>query len=161
MALVDDIIAELKTISEAFTGVETFIFDQLSSINTNPPKLYPAILIDPNFIDINYKEWDRSFIPRRKRYDMRIFFLDTYKIAQKNSTQLKDKYGALELIADQYIVEVLRRTATDSSKGFDLKERDNIRGTFAFNVHNDRLVQISFRLSFEARAECSTGTFNY
>ena len=160
MAQINDIIDELNTIATAFTSVNSFIFDEIGAINEDRSKTYPAILVDSRNIDINPITLNRSNLPQRVDYTLRLFFLDTYQVSEQKTTTKQTKYAALETIANQYLAEVKRRTES-LSKGFFLKSRSINNGFIVDKVHNDDLVQLVYSATFEADNDCNLGTFNY
>jgi len=158
MANIKTIIDELNTIATAFDSVNTFIFDELSEINDDVSKSYPAILVNSRSVDFSHLEFNNSYLPRKKQYTLQIYFLDTYKESEVATTDKQTKYAALEVIADQYLAEVKRRTM-ESYLSFDYQI-----GSSGFEVdklHNDNLVQVFYSITFVCNNQCTTGTFNY
>jgi len=158
MAQINDIIDELNTIATAFS--KTFIFDEIGAINEDKSKSYPAILVDSRNVDINVITFNRSNLPHRVDYTLRMFFLDTYMVSQQKTTTKQTKYAAMETIANQYLAEVKRRTES-LAKGFFLKSASVSNGFIVDKVHNDDLVQLVYSVTFQADNDCSTGTFTY
>lgn len=158
MATIKTVIDELNTIATAFSSVNTFVFDELSSINDDISKNYPVILVNSRSVDYTLNEFNNSYLPNKKSVTLQIFFFDTYKEAQQATTDKQTKYAALELIADQFLAEVKRRTI-NNYLGFDLVTGSN--GFEVDKVHNDNLVQISYNVTFTLQNICTTGTFSY
>lgn len=158
MAQINDIIDELNTIATAFS--KTFIFDEIEAVNEDRLKTYPAILVDSRNIDINPLTFNRSNLPQRVDYTLKLFFLDTYHVSEQKTTSKQTKYANVETIANQYLAEVKRRTES-LAKGFFLKSSLVNNGFVVDKVHNDNLVQLVYSVTFQADNDCNLGTFNY
>ena len=66
-ASIKQIIDQLETISNAFSpSVNTFQFDSVSSINTDPAKAYPVIAVNSVFTSTNVDTLERTFYQRTK-----------------------------------------------------------------------------------------------
>jgi len=86
---------------------------------------------------------------------------DIYKISEKKTKTLQNKYSDVEIIADQYIAEVLRRTI-GLGGAFTLMNDTELGGTYVSNSHNDKLVGIKYSLIFRSsNVGCTLGTFSY
>ena len=161
MAQINDIINELETIATAFDAVNTFEFNEIEYINDNRKKSYPVILADSRNIDINPVSFNRSNLPHKTTYTLKLFFLDTYLTSEQKTTTKQDKYSELETIANQFLAEIKRRTEEDSSKGFHLQSSNVNNGFVVDEVHNDKLVQYTISVNFTAYNDCNTGNFVY
>jgi hypothetical protein len=160
MATIKTIVDELNTIATAFTSVNTFIFDEIGEINNDVSKTYPAILVDSRSVNSVSEGFNSNYLPRKKTFSLKIYFLDTYKQAEKDTTDRQTQYAALETIADQFLAEVKRRTMTSSDHaGFEFQAGAN--GFTVDQVHNDNLAQVFYDITFVAKQICSTGTFAY
>ena len=159
MAQINDIVAELNSIADAFTSVNSFYFDEVSYINDDRKKVYPAILVDSRNIDINPVNFTRSNLPSRVVYGFKLFFFDDYHTSEQKTVTRRDKYSELETIANQFLAEVKSRTEAYSNLEFSLKTRQVNNGFVVDDVHNDKLVQMVYDVSFEAWGECLQGTF--
>lgn len=161
MAAIKSIIDELSTIATAFSSVNSFIFDELQAINRNVSKSYPCILINANQVDYSYTQIGNSYLPKKKEFSLSIFFLDTYSESLKSTENLQTKLNSLELIAEQYLAEVRRRTIADPNIGFKVVSESTTSGLFAQEVHNDRLVQVTANITVNTDNQCTTGSFSY
>ena len=110
MAQINDIVAELNTLATAFTSVNSFYFDEISHINNDRSKSYPAILVDSRNIDIRPVNYTRANMPSRVIYGFKLFFLDDYLTAEQKTTTRQVKYSELETIANQFLAQVKSRT---------------------------------------------------
>lgn len=161
MAQLNDIVNELNTIATAFTSIATFKFEEVDYINDDRKKSYPVLLVDSRNIDINPLSLNRSNLPNKLVYGLKLFFLDTYMTSEQKTTVRQDKYSEMETIANQFLAEVQRITLADSSKGFHLQDKNINNGFVVDEVHNDKLVQLVYDVTFVAYNDCATGTFNY
>lgn len=160
--MVKEIVDEFETIADAFTSTNAFIFDEIGAINMDRDITYPAILVNARNIDtdvVRYRKNDH--LPITKEYVFNFLFLDDYPESE-SSTNLQDKYDNLELIAEQYFAEVKRRQEASGDFKNGITVGNPANGFFANNVHNDRLVQLSYTLTIQATEEnCTVGTFSY
>ena len=89
------------------------------------------------------------------------FIWDTYKISEQKTKTIQEKYSDIEIIADQYIAEILRR-CLDLGKAFWLLNDEGMGGQYVSNSHNDKLVGIKYTLTFRSNnVGCTLGTFSY
>ena len=158
MANIKTIIDELETIATASTAINTFIFEEISSINDDIAKTYPALLVNSRSVNYSNDGFDNTYLPKKKIYTLQIFFLDLYKESEQSTTDKQTKYKNLELIADQYLAELKRRTI-ESYIGFDFTNGAN--GFEVDKLHNDSLVQVLYTITITAKQNCTVGTFNY
>ena len=161
MAQLNDIIDELNTIATAFTGINTFVFDEIGEINSDRLKSYPALLVDSRNLGINVTKLDRNNLPDKIDYSLKLFFLDTYFVSEQKTTDRQTKFAAMETIANQYLAEIQRRTLADSTKGFFIKSREVSNGFVLDKLHNDELCQLVYDVVIRADNDCSLGTFAY
>ncbi len=160
MDLYDSIINELRIVAEAFTSVNYFVYNRVSSINgRQKDKDYPMILVDstPNFTRGNA---NKSFLPRGKRFTFNIFCYDDFNQKEQDTTSLEQKQASVDNILDQYIAELFKRNI-DGSNGFSIVDRTALSGFLAHDVHNDKLVQSTYTITIELDSDCVEGTFNY
>ena len=158
MANIKTIIDELETICNAYAETETFIFDELSAINDQVEKPYPAILVNSRSVDSTTTSFNNSYLPRKKNYTLQIYFLDTYKQNEQDTTDRQTKYAELETIADKYLAEVKRRSV-DNYKNFEFSNGST--GFIVDKLHNHDLVQVFYTITFSCDNVCNLGTFNY
>ena len=158
MATIATIINELQTIATAFTSVNSFYFEEIAYINDDVSKTYPAILVNSRSVDYTIDSFENNYLPRKKNFTLQIYFLDTYKQAEKDTTDKQTKYGALEVIADQYLAEIKRRTLESY---LDFEFNIGASGFQVDDLHNDKLNQIVYNASFTVKNKCTTGTFSY
>lgn len=161
MTRIDDIITELKTIATAFSAVNTVLFDHNSTINDQPAKTYPIIHLSSAVNATSQRSDANNHLPREKNYDITLTFWDTFGVGENKTTTIEIKYSELELIADQYLAEVNRRTV-DVFKEFYINNFNELTGTMMRNEHNDNLVGIRYELVIHSdNVGCTTGTFTY
>ena len=160
MALFTDIIDEFKTVADAFTSVNFFIYDRISRINgALQNKDYPMILINstPNFVR---GAANNDFLPRNKQFTLNIFCYGDYNIAEKSVKTLQQKQAEIDNILDQYIAEVIKRNI-DGVNGFSIVNNTSLSGFLAHDVHNDKLVQSTYTMTVQLDSNCTVGTFIY
>ena len=161
MAQINDIVSELNTIATAFTSINTFEFEEIDYINDNRSKTYPVLLVDSRNIDINPQTFNRSNLPNKVIYGFKLFFLDDYHVSEQKTTTRQDKYSELETIAHQFLAEVKKRGLDNSALGFHIQDSQVNNGFVVDDVHNDKLVQLVYDVTFTAYNDCNTGTFAY
>lgn len=161
MAGIKEIVDEFIKVAEAYTEVNTFIFDEINAINDDRRKKYPAILVDSRNISINPVRITRSFLPDKVDYTVKVFFYDTYNVSEQKHKKKQSKYDELVNIAFKYFAEIQRRFENGDVTDFYL-ERTTINNGFVVDkLHNDDLVQVTFDVLVKAKGNCTTGTFNY
>jgi hypothetical protein len=160
MANIKNIVDELSTIATAFTSVNSFNFGQLSDINTDREKSYPMVQLNSELTSNNIHTFT-NYLPKEKTYAIDLVVWDIYKISERKTKDIQEKYSDIEIIADQYIAEILRRTV-GLGGAFSLMNDEELAGTYVSNAHNDKLVGIKYSLSFRSsNVGCTLGTFSY
>ena len=159
MANIDTIITELETIANASTAIESFMYKRVSEVNATLNTPFPLLLVD-SVPKITRGEVNNIFLPRKKRYNVDVYLYNTYNYDSRSTTDLSAKQAALETILDQYTAEVIRR-CVNVTTSIMLVDRAAISGFVANDVHNQKLVQVSYRFTFEVDSSCTLGTFNY
>lgn len=157
--MINSIITELETIANAFTSVQSFIYNRPSAVNWKiRTKGYPCILVDSQ-TDFDPNGTNSKNLIKKNTYTLRVFAYDEYQITEQNEITQQAKQQELQNILDQYIAEIRRRAIATPSNGFIVTNITN--GFHAFPVHNDKLMQVVLTLSIEADSHCTIGTFNY
>lgn len=161
---IKEIIDELETIADAFSSVNTFNFGEMSEINDQPEKSYPAIYVGSIIEAKTTRRDTNTHLPKEKEYPIEVIFWDKYLIAEQKTTTLQSKYSALEIKADQYFAEVNRRTIEDpaSTRQFWIDNFEDLTGIYVTHANVDDLVGIRYRPLFKAdNIACTVGTFSY
>ena len=161
MAQINDIVTELNTVATAFTAINTFEFEEIDYINDNRSKTYPVLLVDSRNIDINPIDFKRSNLPNKVHYSFKLFFLDDYHTSEQKTTTRAAKYSELETIANQFLAEIKKRGIANSDLNFHLQTSQVNNGFVVDEVHNDKLVQLVYDVTFTAYGDCTEGTFSY
>ena len=157
---IKQIVDELETIADAFTSVSTFNFGLLSDINADQEKSYPMVQLNSQLASSSVDTFT-NYLPKEKDYTFDFFVWDTYKISEQKTKTIQTKYSDIEIIADQYIAEILRRTV-GLGKAFWLSNDEGMGGQYVSNSHNDKLVGIKYTLTFRSNnVGCTLGTFSY
>lgn len=160
MANIKNIIDELSTIATAFASVNSFNFGQLSDINIDQEKSYPMVQLNSELTSTNIHTFT-NYLPKEKTYAIDLVIWDIYKINERKTKDMQEKYSDIEIIADQYIAEILRRTV-GLGGAFALMNDEELVGTYVSNAHNDKLVGIRYSLTFRSsNVGCTLGTFSY
>ena len=160
MADYSNIVDEFETIANAFTSVNYFRYDRVSSMNgQQKAKGYPMILVTstPN---TSRGVSNTSYLPKRKEFTFKVFCYDLYNTAQKNSYDLQTAQATVDKILDQYIAEFISRNI-DGANGFSIVDREQISGFMAHDVLNDKLIQSVYDVKIALDSDCTTGTFSY
>tara|TARA_R100000808_G_C2137719_1_gene145804 strand:- start:233 stop:718 length:486 start_codon:yes stop_codon:yes gene_type:complete len=157
---VKQIIDELNTIATAFSSVNTFHFGLLSDINTDVNKSYPMVQVDSSLSSINRDSFS-NYLPKEKEYSFDVYIWDLYQITEQKTKTKQEKYSDLEIISDQYIAEVMRRTLGQGGALYILNDED-LNGSYVSNAHNDKLIGIKYTIVFRSNnVGCTLGTFTY
>ncbi len=160
MAKYESIINEFEVVAEAFTSVNYFVYDRVSSVNGRlQDKAYPMILIDstPNYVR---GDSNNSFLPKGKRFTFNIFCYGDYNKKEKEVKDLQTKQAEIDNVLDQYIAELISRNI-EGSNGFSIVDGTSLSGFLAHDIHNDKLVQSTYTMTVELDSDCIEGTFNY
>ena len=157
---VKQIVDELSVIATAFSSVNNFHFGLLSDINIDIDKNYPMVQVDSSLTSTN-RDTFNNYLPKEKEYTFEVYVWDIYKISQQKTKTKQEKYSDLEIIADQYIAEVLRRTLGLGGALYILNDED-LNGNYVSNAHNDKLMGIKYTIIFRStNVGCTLGTFSY
>ena len=160
MAKFDSIINELRIVAEAFTSVNYFVYDRVSSINGRlQDKDYPMILVDSSPNNVRGVS-NNSYLPRKKQFIFNIFCYDVFNKKEKETTSLEEKQAQVDNILDQYIAELISRNI-EGENGFSIIKNATLTGFLAHDVHNDKLVQSTYTMTIELDSDCIEGTFVY
>ena len=160
MAKYDDIINELRVVAEAFTSVNYFVYDRVSSVNGRlKDKAYPMILVNSSPNNVRGVS-NNSYLPKKKQFIFNIFCYDDFNKKEQETTSLEEKQATVDNILDQYIAELIGRNI-EGENGFSIIQNATLTGFLAHDVHNDKLVQSTYTLTIELDSDCVTGTFNY
>lgn len=163
--MIDTVVTEFRTVEQAFTSTNKFVYDRLSAINLQRAGTeYPLIVLEATLVQVRGNgelSLNKLYLPRRKVYELNLFAFDEYKLDEKDSTALEVKQAAIELILDQYVAELLRRTLPTTLRGFQIIDFENMQGILAHDVHNDKIVQANYRIRIMLDTQCNVGTFNY
>jgi hypothetical protein len=160
MAKYNDIIDEFKTVADAFSSVNYFIYNRVSEVNGRlQDKAYPMILVNssPNF---ERGANNSYFLPRNKRFTFNIFLYNTFNKADQEAETLQERQAEVDNLLDQYIAELMSRNI-EGSRGFSIINATALTGFLAHDVHNDRLIQSTYTITVELDSDCTTGTFTY
>jgi hypothetical protein len=160
MAKYDNIINEFEVVAEAFTSVNYFVYNRVSSVNGRlKDKDYPMILVNstPNYVR---GDSNNGFLPRGKRFTFNIFCYGAYPKKEREVKDLQTKQGEIDNILDQYIAELINRNI-EGDNGFSIVDNTSLSGFLAHDVHNDDLVQSTYTMTVDLDSDCIEGTFNY
>jgi hypothetical protein len=157
---VKQIVDELNTIATAFSSVNTFHFGLLSDINTDVNKSYPMVQVDSSLSSTNRNTFN-NYLPKEKDYTFDLYVWDLYQTSEQKTKTKQEKYSDLEIISDQYIAEILRRTFGQGGALYILNDQE-ISGNYVSNAHNDKLIGIKYTIVFRSsNVGCTLGSFTY
>ena len=157
MAGLSSVVELFEAKANTSTKINHFIYDRVSSVNSDLLKNYPCILLDSN-PDRTTEGFNINHLPKRKIYSFRLFIYDTFKTEEQRTSTLQAKQTRLELIFDQYIAEIIRATLTDHTKGFTV-QTNGMPGFLAKDVHNDKLIQGFVTITVIVDGDCTVGDF--
>lgn len=160
MADFSDIVDEMETIANAFTSINYFDYNRVSYVNgKQKAKGYPSIYVS-SAPDTVRGVTNELGLPRDKRYVFNIFCRNLYNTADQRTKTLQEAQAEVDLWLDQYIAQFFSRNI-DACNGFYIVDREQITGFLAHDVHNDKLVQSTYRVTVGLQSGCDGGTFNY
>lgn len=136
---IEELKNRFQSVANSDSGIETFVFDDLSSINKDRQKKYmvalmktPSSVITPFKIQPNESNYEN--------YSLTIYFLRPWKKEEKKTVSLEQRYREIEEVADGYLRDVLLQGGTDYSL-FGDKTVNKTRG---HHQHVDQLVGIQY-----------------
>lgn len=160
MATVQTVIDDINDIATSMVGFGDFFFEELAGVNwENRNRKYPALCIDSqNSVDYTWRTVGTANFPRKKQITLLLFFFDVFKQQERGGKTKQEKYGELEVVADQFLAELVRR-GTQEAKGYQVLTPEGINGFFADKVHNERLVQLTATVNISINPNCVAGDF--
>ena len=160
MADITDVVDECLLVSSAFTEISSDTYNEVGAVNfEDNDKDFPLFLFSKAGITSTVDKYKQSTqLQSQVTYSTTLYFMNTYTELEMATVTLQTKQGVLIEIANKYFAE-LRTRNISGVNGF-------IVGTTTFNsfdeIHNERLVQVSYNVDFITYLEdCTTGTFNY
>lgn len=99
--------ARFQSVANTNSSVETFVFDDLSAINTNRQKKYPVLLLKtPNTIRTRRSSTGNKKT-QYKRYLITLYYLKTWTNEDKKTKALEDIYNECIEEYEGYLSEFL------------------------------------------------------
>lgn len=152
---IETLIQEYRTIAHAQQGLESFEYGPLQSTNANRNCTYPMLLVDEQ---VQLESMDLN--NRQRVYVFRLHFMDTYHRAEIQSTATEGKQQSLEDMAEGLLQEFRTRYKRNASP-WKVHNGATVKGTWAFNKYNDKLIQLSYEVKVLVQGACNTPIFNY
>ncbi len=160
MARLKDVVDECLLVAQAFTEINSDTYNEVGAVDfEDNDKDFPLFLFNKRDITAtNDKYAHSSNLASQVSYSTTLYFMNTYTELEKTTLTLQAKQDDLIHIASKYFAELKNRT-NNGSKGF-------IVGNISFNAfdetHNERLIQVSYNVSFITYLEdCTLGVFDY
>lgn len=130
---------KLIEIGETETAIETVVFDDLSSINTNRQKKYPVLLVKPsNSITNNFSITSNT--QQLDEYIIEFYALTSWNNEEKKTIPLEQRYKEMIEIGDNFIRSFLE----DGGNEYYLFGNKTITRTNGHHQHVDQLVGTKF-----------------
>src|SRR3990167_2936234 len=127
-------------------GLKSFVFDDMSAMNADREKDFPALLLKPPAssnasADMSMKDWKID-----------IFAFDIWNPNKDSETRkLQDVWQALEDLLRSVVKEV---TKDRKQYGLVNPEKDP-EFSYGYPMHNDKLVGVRCQFTFRAWFECN------
>jgi len=136
---IEELKNKFQAVAIANSGIETFLFDDLSTINTNRQKKYMvALMKTPNSVMTPFKHTD--FEANWENYAITIYFLRPWTNEDKKTVSLEQRYREIEDVANGYIKEVL----AEGSNEYALIGDKSVTKTRGHHQHVDQLVGLQY-----------------
>ncbi len=136
---IEELKNKFQAVAIANSGIETFLFDDLSTINTNRQKKYMvALMKTPNSVMTPFKHTD--FEANWENYAITIYFLRPWTNEDKKTVSLEQRYREIEDVANGYIKEVL----ADGTNEYALIGDKSVTKTRGHHQHVDQLVGLQY-----------------
>ena len=155
MATLLQLVDELVLIGNAFEGIKTVSYWDVSDLNQKRVDEYPFLLIER-----------RTPIPRidpqgnRATYRFIFHFTDQYLRVEEALNKPQIPQSDIQLLQFQYFQEFQRRL--DAQTGGDKWDVPVfVSGEYDFNSDNDRLIDLMVTYDISIKGECKAGEFNY
>ena len=100
----NDLVTKFRETANSQVGLETFIFGELSKVNTDRSKSYPALIMTPP--DTTFTAFRVS--PNNEDYVIILYFFDTYTTAEEKLVTLEEKWSELNTLGEQFIRQILK-----------------------------------------------------
>lgn len=165
MAQIDEIKDIFQTVANAFTSVNDFFYGKVWDLNGKTNIDYPLILLDcmPDYTNLQARG-SQGYLPIKKEYKFKIFIYNRWTLAERKPAtgkSLEDKQAELQQWLEQYMAEVQRYCLDEAGAGYYVKGLSN-EGFFGhYEKNNDRVIQLSEKITVVAASSCTSGTFNY
>lgn len=140
MAGIKDIKDFIEACVADVTEIETFVFDDLSAINTDRDKTYPVFLF--KVPQLAKRREHRGANMDWKTYEVECFLFD--KFHQDDTRELAEVWEEMQLYGEQVIIEM--RTMPSL---YRVRKDTPIEWRYGHFQHNDSLVGASFKLDLD------------
>lgn len=153
---INDIVTELQTVANADLAIKSFIYGDISDVNTQRAKNYPLLLVDRNVtsraVDLKGK---------KAIYTFRLFFYDLFQRTQDAQGIDQAYQQSLEKVINEYLQEIQARSRVNTNHVYRINNYEALSYAYSFYKANDMLQQINVNLEIYATLDCQTGVFNY
>lgn len=130
---------KFEEIANAQSSIGTFVFDDLSAINTDRNKSYPVILMKtPQSVMTPFTTQDDSAL--YENYTIVFYCLTTWTAEDKKTIPLEQRYKECDLIANTY----LRTFLQDGGNIYSLFGDKSVSKNRGHHQHVDMLVGVNY-----------------
>ena len=170
-----DIVGELKTVSDAFLSIKTFIHGHSQDIAPGNVE-YPIIFVDLGQSEGSVYELNSAHLPAKMRYNMHISVLDVNSESDQQTTNSQQFRENVEELLFQFLAEICRRSGVpgEDSRGdlvvpsgnvnvdIDLNELSTtyFEGRNADKAYEVKAIVPMYAIDRDG-TNCTGGTFNY
>lgn len=136
---IQDVKNRFQAVANANSDIQTFMFDDLSSINTDRQKKYPTVLMKtPSSVITPFNTGIKD--PLMENYSLSIYILDTWNKEDKKTIPLEQRYKEVEVIFDKYLREVLNQGGNE----YYLVTDKSVSKERGHHQHVDQLVGVNY-----------------
>ncbi|CAN5355118.1 hypothetical protein BH09BAC1_BH09BAC1_24360 [soil metagenome] len=153
--MITQLITELETIAQAQVGLNGLVYGEPFEINNQRNKDYPLL-----FIDRNVRIEGMNLKTRQRVYNLKLSFFDRYPRPEEIATPSENKQRDLEILAEQFLQEFKERYKAQGNH-WKIENEEKLLGNWQYRKHQDRLIELNYKLQIRCQGTCLAGTFNY
>ena len=139
---IQDLKNRFQSVADSDSAIETFMFDDLSTINTNRQKKYPVVLLKtPNSKTDGFSYTTNT--QQLEDYTINFYVLTTWNKEDKITIGLEQRYKEVNKIGDDYLREFLSQGGNE----YYLFDSKTVTKTNGHHQHVDQLVGVQYTLT--------------
>lgn len=139
MSTVKSIKDRFEAITAIVTGIGSFMFDDISKVNTNQSKTWPLLLLKvPETATTDGK----GFMKDWTGYELVFYILDTH--FQDDTRELAEVWDELREYGEQVIIELKSQPSV-----YRIKDK-LVKWDYGYDLFNDKLVAVKASLTLNA-----------